>query len=140
MLPCEHSTHERLPPLLSVYSLAGYIIWSFYRTTVGSTCIVKKADEMKVFIFFRFYPPIASISTHFSRYRATAIGIAVAGSSVGLSSISYHFFVNSYHYTRRGCLSDYSPTIVRTLRIWLGCPHFRLRKWCSVYCRHHDGF
>ncbi|KIM36537.1 hypothetical protein M413DRAFT_78073 [Hebeloma cylindrosporum] len=30
-----------------------------------------------------FYPPIASISTHFSRYRATAIGIAVAGSSVG---------------------------------------------------------
>ncbi|EPQ54896.1 monocarboxylate permease [Gloeophyllum trabeum ATCC 11539] len=30
-----------------------------------------------------FYPSLASVSTHFKRYRATAIGIAVAGSSVG---------------------------------------------------------
>ncbi|KAM6493808.1 Major facilitator superfamily domain containing protein [Amanita muscaria] len=30
-----------------------------------------------------FYPSIASISTHFSKYRATAVGIAAAGSSVG---------------------------------------------------------
>ncbi|KAH9480098.1 MFS transporter asaE [Psilocybe cubensis] len=30
-----------------------------------------------------FYPSLASISTHFLKYRATAIGIAIAGSSVG---------------------------------------------------------
>ncbi|KAF8955854.1 MFS general substrate transporter [Flammula alnicola] len=30
-----------------------------------------------------FYPSLASISTHFSKYRATALGVAVAGSSLG---------------------------------------------------------
>ncbi|KAK2465795.1 hypothetical protein APHAL10511_002339 [Amanita phalloides] len=30
-----------------------------------------------------FYPSIASVSTHFTRYRATAIGIATAGTSAG---------------------------------------------------------
>ncbi|KZT22827.1 MFS general substrate transporter [Neolentinus lepideus HHB14362 ss-1] len=30
-----------------------------------------------------FYPSLASVSTHFQKYRATAIGISVAGSSVG---------------------------------------------------------
>lgn len=30
-----------------------------------------------------FYPSLASVSTHFSKYRATALGIAVAGSSIG---------------------------------------------------------
>ncbi|PPQ80776.1 hypothetical protein CVT25_001913 [Psilocybe cyanescens] len=30
-----------------------------------------------------FYPSLASISTHFMKYRATAIGVAIAGSSVG---------------------------------------------------------
>ncbi|KAI0369439.1 MFS general substrate transporter [Pilatotrama ljubarskyi] len=30
-----------------------------------------------------FYPTFASISTHFRRYRATAVGIAIAGSGVG---------------------------------------------------------
>ncbi|KAF9523142.1 MFS general substrate transporter [Crepidotus variabilis] len=32
---------------------------------------------------FLFYPAISSVSTHFSRYRSTAIGIAIAGSSLG---------------------------------------------------------
>lgn len=31
----------------------------------------------------RFYPPLASISTHFNKYRATALGIAMAGSGLG---------------------------------------------------------
>jgi len=31
----------------------------------------------------RFYPSMASVSTHFSGYRATALGIAAAGSSLG---------------------------------------------------------
>ncbi|KAM5538781.1 hypothetical protein V8D89_007503 [Ganoderma adspersum] len=30
-----------------------------------------------------FYPPLASISTHFSKYRATALGIAMVGSGIG---------------------------------------------------------
>ncbi|EJF59097.1 MFS general substrate transporter [Dichomitus squalens LYAD-421 SS1] len=30
-----------------------------------------------------FYPPLASISTHFRKYRATALGIAMAGSGIG---------------------------------------------------------
>ena len=34
-------------------------------------------------IIFRFYPSLSSISTHFSKYRATALGVAVAGTSVG---------------------------------------------------------
>lgn len=32
---------------------------------------------------FRFYPSLASVSTHFTKYRATALGIVAAGSSVG---------------------------------------------------------
>ena len=32
---------------------------------------------------FRFYPTLSSISTHFSKYRATALGIAIAGSGLG---------------------------------------------------------
>lgn len=36
----------------------------------------------------RFYPSISSISTHFVKYRATASGIAIAGSSLGASVIS----------------------------------------------------
>ena len=31
----------------------------------------------------RFYPSLAAVSTHFLRYRATALGIALAGSGVG---------------------------------------------------------
>ncbi len=31
----------------------------------------------------RFYPSFASISTHFVKLRATAMGIAIAGSGVG---------------------------------------------------------
>ncbi|KAJ3575516.1 hypothetical protein NP233_g1064 [Leucocoprinus birnbaumii] len=34
-------------------------------------------------VAFMFYPALASVTTHFSRYRATALGIAAAGSSVG---------------------------------------------------------
>ncbi|OBZ74448.1 putative transporter MCH4 [Grifola frondosa] len=30
-----------------------------------------------------FYPPLAAISTHFSKYRATALGIAMVGSGIG---------------------------------------------------------
>ncbi|OSD03768.1 MFS general substrate transporter [Trametes coccinea BRFM310] len=30
-----------------------------------------------------FYPPLASLSTHFNKYRATALGIAAAGSGLG---------------------------------------------------------
>ncbi|KAH9916394.1 MFS general substrate transporter [Epithele typhae] len=30
-----------------------------------------------------FYPPLAAISTHFCKYRATALGIAMAGSGIG---------------------------------------------------------
>ena len=33
--------------------------------------------------FRRFYPPISSVATHFTEYRATALGIAAAGSSAG---------------------------------------------------------
>ncbi|TDL13995.1 MFS general substrate transporter [Rickenella mellea] len=36
-----------------------------------------------------FYPSIAPISTHFIKYRATAIGIAMSGSSIGTSIIRY---------------------------------------------------
>ena len=31
----------------------------------------------------RFYPSISSVATHFTEYRATALGIATAGSSTG---------------------------------------------------------
>jgi hypothetical protein len=33
--------------------------------------------------FPRFYPSISSVATHFAEYRATALGIAAAGSSTG---------------------------------------------------------
>lgn len=44
--------------------------------------------------WYRFYPALSSVATHFVKYRATALGIAVAGSSVGLSSSSYFYFLN----------------------------------------------
>jgi hypothetical protein len=31
----------------------------------------------------RFYPSLSAISTHFCKYRSTALGIALAGSGVG---------------------------------------------------------
>ncbi|KJA16292.1 hypothetical protein HYPSUDRAFT_147959 [Hypholoma sublateritium FD-334 SS-4] len=40
-----------------------------------------------------FYPSLASISTHFSKYRATAIGIAIAGS--GLGGVVYPVVIES---------------------------------------------
>lgn len=33
--------------------------------------------------FSRFYPSISSVATHFSKHRATALGVAAAGSSTG---------------------------------------------------------
>ncbi|KAF7298581.1 Monocarboxylate permease-like protein [Mycena indigotica] len=36
-----------------------------------------------------FYPALSSVATYFSRYRATALGVAASGSSFGLSSSSY---------------------------------------------------
>ena len=36
----------------------------------------------------RFYPSLASVSTYFTKYKATAIGLAAAGSSVGPFSFS----------------------------------------------------
>ena len=44
---------------------------------------------------FRFYPSLSSISTHFSKYRATALGVAIAGTSVGpLFLFLYFIFLN----------------------------------------------
>ena len=36
--------------------------------------------------WFRFYPSLSAISTHFNKYRSTALGIAIAGSGVGQCS------------------------------------------------------
>ncbi|EAU80861.2 hypothetical protein CC1G_03037 [Coprinopsis cinerea okayama7 len=41
-----------------------------------------------------FYPSLASVSTHFLKYRATALGIAAAGSSFGL--FAPFFFIVEY--------------------------------------------
>lgn len=43
----------------------------------------KKLSTDWFWIWFRFYPSIASVSTHFVQYRATAIGLAFSGSSAG---------------------------------------------------------
>lgn len=41
-----------------------------------------------------FYPSLASVSTHFEKYRGTAVGVASAGSGIGwscsISPASYH--------------------------------------------------
>lgn len=39
--------------------------------------------SLLTFTFWRFYPSISSVATHFSEYRATALGVAAAGSSAG---------------------------------------------------------
>ena len=46
---------------------------------------------INIFIF-RFYPALSSVSTHFSKYRATALGVAIAGTSVGELSWDYFSF------------------------------------------------
>lgn len=38
---------------------------------------------------YRFYPPIAAVSSHFTKYKATAVGIALSGSSLGEHGLLY---------------------------------------------------
>jgi len=52
---------------------------------VGMMCVIKSfslsaSDNLP---FQRFYPSLAAITTQFTTYRATALGIAAAGSSLG---------------------------------------------------------
>ena len=63
----------------------------------------------------RFYPSMASVSTHFTKYRATALGLVAAGSSVGKSAHSpeHHFILLMNARNRRRCLSNYPPTSLR---------------------------
>jgi hypothetical protein len=35
------------------------------------------------FNFYSFYPSIAAVSTHFDKYRASALGVVAAGSGIG---------------------------------------------------------
>lgn len=42
-----------------------------------------QCDIQLTMSFQRFYPSISSVATHFTEYRATALGIAAAGSSTG---------------------------------------------------------
>ena len=38
-------------------------------------------------LIFRFYPSLSAVSTHFHKFRSTALGIAIAGSGVGMSNL-----------------------------------------------------
>ena len=60
----------------------------YYLGWVSASCAFTFADPFNrhrraLMIIIRFYPSLPSISTHFSKYRATALGAAVAGASVG---------------------------------------------------------
>lgn len=45
--------------------------------------IQRDVQSAYLHFFSRFYPSISSVATHFTEYRATALGIAAAGSSTG---------------------------------------------------------
>jgi len=38
-------------------------------------------------LFYSFYPSLAAVSTHFDKYRASALGVVAAGSGIGAQSI-----------------------------------------------------
>jgi hypothetical protein len=40
--------------------------------------------QLILYSTYRFYPSLAACSTHFVKYRATALGMAAAGSGIGM--------------------------------------------------------
>ena len=77
----QHDDYEHMHPILSVPHRAGSAHRSVVRHAVRNSPLDPShyADAQSA----SFYPSFASISTHFMRLRATAVGIAIAGSGVG---------------------------------------------------------
>ena len=67
--------------LLSISAGTGCLIWVGGRADVSSPHLTLYSSLSVT--FQRFYPSISSVATHFTEYRATALGIAAAGSSAG---------------------------------------------------------
>ena len=72
----------------------------------------------------RFYPAVSSISTHFCKYRATALGFAVAGTGVGAWLGFFSLFLvivfNHFLVSRRRRISHHTPISLRQSRFQLG--------------------
>ncbi len=85
LLLCQYHANKHVCALLSICfgSRRAFRSWSWL--TVNTHFILSYLDSINQFLGSpSFYPSLSSVSTHFSKYRATAIGIASAGSSFGL--------------------------------------------------------
>jgi hypothetical protein len=97
----------------------------------------------------RFYPSLASISTHFSKYRATALGVGVAGSSLGRSRFrtvtvdrSLTAYFSRCHRSsclRWSCVSGDDSRPPRTRRFRLGSAHHWSNQWRRLRRGDADG-
>lgn len=76
-------------------------------------------------VIHRFYPPLASISTHFSKYRATALGIAMVGSGIGRSGYRCEGFQSLIPPGRWNRIPHPSRVPVRERGLRLGRPGLR---------------
>jgi len=86
LLPCQYHANKHVCALLSIRSGSGRAFWSRSWLTVNrSFHFILSGTPINQFPGSpSFYPSLSSVSTHFSKYRATALGIASAGSSFGL--------------------------------------------------------
>ena len=50
------------------------------------------AVHLLLILLYSFYPSLAAVSTHFDKYRGSALGIAAAGSGVGMWPVHYYRF------------------------------------------------
>lgn len=63
--------------------MSRHSIWDWSGALVRYSPDLAHAHASRVLIAPRFYPSLSAISTHFRKYRGTALGIAFAGSGVG---------------------------------------------------------
>lgn len=78
-LRLEPSVDQLRHPVLPVPVGPRCPFWSECRCTVRYFHV----DENNHLNLYSFYPSISSVATHFTEYRATAIGITAAGSGLG---------------------------------------------------------
>lgn len=73
-----------------------YVSFFLAREGRGVRIVSISSEYLSCVYLSRFYPSLAAISTHFDKYKSTALGIAIAGSGVGMSrslssSVVYSF-------------------------------------------------
>ena len=129
LLLCQYHANQHVCALLSIRSGSGRAFWSRSWLTVNRSFSFCPIWDSISRISPSFYPSLSSVSTHFSKYRATALGIASAGSSFGLPFFTCLWYQVKFFWNGRWCCipnnagTTFPPSWVR-----LGSTHIWLRQ------------